>query len=587
MTLLILLLLVSTQKRAFAESGNECEASFFEGKKSYLADSSQGDLQDLSFILLGDSGIRAKIESNPYLGAYLVSLHSDLDPALSGEIKQLVRERFIESSQQSTSPEELDKLEASVQAKLADPETLRQAKLAVETAQKKQASKERRAAMANQFRGLPATVKNLKELVDTELKTEILDANLWAFRGFHNEPKETAYAQRPWEKVSPKGISVNDIERMDPKEFAAILQAAIEIEDPILNYSKESGTAFAAVLPNLGRFMGKTDEQMRKAQAEERNWCESPWCAEEKRHGNALARVKEQITGEKPSRDNPNPVGDITRSEADALHHIDARESTEWNASSAYMALAAHAKGDTRDFLMNIDRDEIKHLTIVSNADRYLYGGQANRRLISMVKVALRELSFHQKDRSSGDDMLNNPLTAVEAVIAHLLVEIRMRQYMSTIPLKTLAMIYDGPSNAPIMEAFDLSPAEKKDFEEQTRIGKEKRESLARWTAKDRARAIELREFESKHAALLADLIATQFNGFAGAENYDSELSRKIVKQIKSLKVPSNGLSSDETKLARKSLFDSLRDFQIRNNLVVRNLKNKPAKSVKPAASEN
>ena len=69
-------------------------------------------------------------------------------------------------------------------------------------------------------------------------------------------------------------------------------------------------------------------------------------------------------------RDNPNGPQVVTSSESDAVRLVIGRQAAEWNSSSTYLVMAAHARGDLHHLLRNVARDEIKHLGILAAADR-------------------------------------------------------------------------------------------------------------------------------------------------------------------------------------------------------------------------
>lgn len=89
-------------------------------------------------------------------------------------------------------------------------------------------------------------------------------------------------------------------------------------------------------------------------------WCESPWCAEERRHATTFARIIERLTASSPASDNPNRPKIVTSSEQDAIRLVISREAAEWNSSSTYAVMAAHATGDLHHLFRNVARDEIK-----------------------------------------------------------------------------------------------------------------------------------------------------------------------------------------------------------------------------------
>ena len=82
---------------------------------------------------------------------------------------------------------------------------------------------------------------------------------------------------------------------MPAPELALMLHVAMEIEEPIVAYSRQTGEGFRVLLPALSRFMGRSEAQARLAEERGEAWCESCWCAEERRHAPAFARLIERV----------------------------------------------------------------------------------------------------------------------------------------------------------------------------------------------------------------------------------------------------------------------------------------------------
>ena len=86
-----------------------------------------------------------------------------------------------------------------------------------------------------------------------------------------------------------------------------------------------------------------------------------------------------------PRLDNPNDPIPVSPDEPEALRLLAGRQSSEWNASSVYVVLAAHATGALHTVMRNVARDEIKHLAILSALDRYLLGPRPWRRFADLI----------------------------------------------------------------------------------------------------------------------------------------------------------------------------------------------------------
>jgi hypothetical protein len=180
----------------------------------------------------------------------------------------------------------------------------------------------------------------------------------------------------------------------------------------------------------------------------------------------------------------------VTSSEADAVRLVISREAAEWNSSSTYTVMAAHATGDLHHLLRNMARDEIKHLGILGAADRYLFGPRTWRRFADMVRQSLVEYRTHKHRRSGGDLMGTNPVTALEVVLAHLLAESAVRRWLKTLPLATLASIFDAPSRVAELEGAAVPPECRAEWDAILTAGREKRERLVRWAPRQRERAL-------------------------------------------------------------------------------------------------
>jgi hypothetical protein len=246
----------------------------------------------------------------------------------------------------------------------------------------------------------------------------------------------------------------------------------------------------------------------------------------------------------------------VTSSEADAVRLVISREAAEWNSSSTYTVMAAHATGDLHHLLRNMARDEIKHLSILGAADRYLFGPRPWRRLADVVRQSLQEYQAQKGRRSGGDLMGTNPVTALEVVAAHLLAESAIRRWLKTLPLRTLESIFDAPSHVPGFDAATVPPERRAEWDAILTGGLEKRERLSRWTPRQQRRALEQRAFEAGHADAIEGAIRTQLDAFRRATMPGSRLERHVRRKIRKLR----------GRALRVCLIDRLRDHQIRNS---------------------
>ena len=406
---------------------------------------------------------------------------------------------------------------------------------------------------------LPKTLQSIHTIVRQDFETSVLDDYIWSFWGFHHQPEDRHNRARPWQQVQLRAIEPQDVVGLEVWEMALMLNIAMEDEEPILEYSHQSGEGFRFLLPTLGRYMGRNEEQAKFAAEHDLEWCEGAWCAEERRHSNTLARIIERLMKMPPSRDNPNVPMIVTADEEDALRHLISRQTTEWNASSSYVVMAAHATGHLHNLIRNLERDEIKHLCIMSAADAYLLGPRPWGRFLDLVRKGLGNYSNQKKTRSGGDIFGTNPITALEGIAAHLLTEFYLRKWLKTIPLHTLTVIFETPSSIPELAGFAPSPQRQAEIQETLQKGMERRQRLDRWELTRRRQALEQRRFEEANAHLIEETIVAEFEGFGGAETPGSSREQDIRKQIRHLR-------GTGTKLLRSCLLNRLRDYQVRHN---------------------
>jgi hypothetical protein len=270
--------------------------------------------------------------------------------------------------------------------------------------------------------------------------------------------------------------------------MVTLMHVAMEIEDPIVDYSHQNGEGFRFLLPGLARFMGRNQDEADYARAHGLTWCESAWCAEERRHGAAFATAIERLTGEAPARDNPNQPKAMTSDEDLALEHLVSREAAEWSSSSTYTAMAAHANGMLHTLLRNMARDEIKHLCILSAADVYLRGPGPWRRFGELLRIGAANFRGQQRRRSRGNQMAANAATRVEVVAAHLMMEWRLRRWLAGLSLDTLRIVFE--TDSPSIAAGMLEPAEQARIDARLAQNRRRREELSRWRPAARRRVV-------------------------------------------------------------------------------------------------
>src|SRR5260370_15429910 len=205
----------------------------------------------------------------------------------------------------------------------------------------------RRMSILRQALCLPRTLLEIFKIVREDFSTAALDENLWAFWGFHQEvvnylPRDPHYRARTWQKAQLRAIGPQDVTGgLAVWEMAFMMNVAMENEDPIMEYTVQNGEGFRFLLPTLGRFMGKNEQQAKYAAEHGLPWWESARWAEDRRHRNAFARIIERLVNISPSRDSPNEPMVVTPDEPAAVRHSISRRVVAWNASSVDIVSAA------------------------------------------------------------------------------------------------------------------------------------------------------------------------------------------------------------------------------------------------------
>jgi hypothetical protein len=396
-------------------------------------------------------------------------------------------------------------------------------------------SAEHHRAAARQLLALPPTLARIGRIIREDYAPASLDEYLWAFVAFHEDSGDPHYRARTWQKAAFHAIHAGQVIGMPASELALMLHVAMEIEAPIAAYSRQTGEGFRVLLPALSRFMGRSEAQARLAEERGEAWCESCWCAEERRHAPASARLIERLTGMTPQRDNPNVPIPVSPDEREALKLLAGRESSEWNASSVYVVLAAHATGELHTVIRNVARDEIKHLAILSALDRYLLGPRPWGRFADLIATARAQYRGHQRRRSAGDYIGTNRISAVEVIVAHLLAERRIRGWLASLPLHALTAVFEPPP-APIGEDARSPGLDTEDGDALRAAGKRRRE-LAHWAPGSRAAAIAQRAWEAAAADTIDRVMVDDLDGLAHAGlpgSGDDRQTRRRIRRVAS-----------------------------------------------------
>jgi hypothetical protein len=405
---------------------------------------------------------------------------------------------------------------------------------------------------------LAPTIRRMWRIAIEDFAPAQLDRHLRAFRGFHEDPDAIEYRMRPWQKTRPNEAGPRDVVGIAPWELALMFQIAMENEEPIPAYTRQSGEGFRFLLPALGRFMGTTREQARYLAEQGLPWCVGPWCAEEHRHSNTLARLIERVMGRPPRRDNPNQPIVVTSEEKAAFEHLMSRQTTEWNASSSYLVMAAHSQGELHKIVRNLERDEVKHLAILGAVHCYLFGWQPWRRLWVVIRQGLANYGLQRQRRSGGRMLGANPVTAVEGIVAHLLTEFFVRRWLRTVPLRTLRAVFEAPSRLQELASTETEPGEAERIQETDRREAERRVALGRWSARQREAAERLARFERESSGLIESRIAIELDSFSGAEIAGSDGDLALRRRL---------LRGAGPRALRSVVLERLRDYQIRGRL--------------------
>lgn len=307
----------------------------------------------------------------------------------------------------------------------------------------------RRLGLVRQAFRLPKTLVALYRIVREDLQSTVLDGNLQVFQDFFDWPDHPHYGARRWQRVRISAIGPEQVTGMPVQELALMMHVAMEIEEPIFEYSQQNAEGFRRLMPKLSRFMGSRPDH--EGENPSAHWCESPWCAEERRHSGAFGGAIRRLTGVQPESGNPNRPMIATPDREQALRLLISREAAEWNSSSTYIVMAAHARGELHTLMRNVARDEIKHLCILSAADCYVFGPRPWGRFVALVGKGLEEYRGHKARRSAGRMMGSNPVTAFEVVVCHFLTEYSIRRWLRSHSQRGLASI------------FETSPAPRRD----------------------------------------------------------------------------------------------------------------------------
>lgn len=209
--------------------------------------------------------------------------------------------------------------------------------------------------------------------------------------------------QRHWQKIHWQAINNSQIIGIPAELFLQVIASAVEIETPIRSYSLESWNYLQTAHPQLARFMGGvTDENGKIIEV-------GVWEKEERQHAPAFSKIYQQLTGKK-LQPKPNtvegyqPTGNPRQ---EIYNHGLSRISTEWSAVSIYLWLMSHSTGALQIAIAQPLQDEVNHLAKFWGITRWGFGDSVFQRFIGSTSHLLELLNHHQKERTSGQDIIN------------------------------------------------------------------------------------------------------------------------------------------------------------------------------------
>ena len=215
-------------------------------------------------------------------------------------------------------------------------------------------------------------------------------------------------------------------------------------------------------------------------------------------------------------------------------------------------------------------------MSIFGGLYKYLKGNTYNSRLKEMLKKALQEVGEKNGGSAYGDVLNTEPLSAIELIYVHIIYEKQIRQFFSSLPLKSLRKIYETDVHLKPLDAVAMDPVKEQQL--QKMIAKETsiRQALARWPQKQREAYEKLEYFEINNEKIISQIIRDDFNTFNGAEDYGNATHINLLTKIDKITTEEISrrygvaFSKDQLALLKQSLRETMRDYQIFNNTSVR-----------------
>lgn len=438
-------------------------------------------------------------------------------------------------------------------------------------------------ATIKQTKALFSSIKKMKTLVDEGFSIEAMDQGLFDFYGATQLGRRDSQL-RPW-NIIPGGFSAirpGQVKNIDPQLMSKMMLMASETEMPIYGYSVNSGESMRGFMPSVAAFLGKTQEQYTARITKENlvseegrlnqlgPFCTNVWCAEENRHEVVMEEAGTRISGQAnlvPKTFGHAKQGDFNDANY-AIEHLVGRNASEWSASSGYIFFSAHLDGAAKEWVENVRADETKHIAIFSTVFKYIYGNQYDIRMKGMLKKIMFLKNAQQTSNSNGDSLTASAISLFEYLISHLLVEKKMRDFLKSVPLKTMEKFFEAPPKTIVdIESDPIDPSKLKNIQEMIVTEKASRSRLARWGKKERKKYLDLKRVEKDYSPIIESLIRERFNAFVGAEVPGSIQNKSILKEINQLNL---GLDKKTNESIKLSLRETLRDYQIMNNRYVR-----------------
>lgn len=234
--------------------------------------------------------------------------------------------------------------------------------------------------------------KQLQELLNHYFSADLLADRLQDLPQQFRQPQP-----RPWQPIDWQGITLDQIEGIQPAVFLAILRGAIDTEAPIRDYTQTSRRYLEPIDPRMAQFVGGV------VAPDGRVLEPGLWEKEERQHTPALIRVYSQLSQEKiiPRPHSVRPY-QLTPAPRPALYrHGLHRVATEYGAACLYLWLMAHTRGPLRTLLAELVLDEINHMAKFWGFGTWAYPDSSLPRVGWALLQTMQGRITYRRDRSS------------------------------------------------------------------------------------------------------------------------------------------------------------------------------------------